>query len=171
MARSSIQEKVAALGDLSRSELVELWVKQYDCPPPSGVRQPLLVRAAASHIQEKQLGGLSANTKRLLKASLKRVSGKAEGGDCSDAASAVGIAGAESKTAGKQIDMSSNTAASTRLLPLPGARLIRDWNGRRYVVEVVDAGFVMDGKQYRSLTAIAFRITGARWSGPRFFGL
>jgi hypothetical protein len=49
--------------------------------------------------------------------------------------------------------------------------LIRDWNGRRYVVDVVDGGFVLDGKHYRSLTAIAFRITGAKWSGPRFFGL
>ncbi len=32
-------------------------------------------------------------------------------------------------------------------------------------------GFVYDGRSYRSLTAIAFAITGARWSGPRFFGL
>jgi hypothetical protein len=29
----------------------------------------------------------------------------------------------------------------------------------------------MDGKTYRSLSAIARRITGAQWSGPRFFGL
>ena len=58
-----------------------------------------------------------------------------------------------------------------RSIPLPGARLIREWNGRRYVVEVVKDGFVMDGMSYRSLTAIAFSITGARWSGPRFFGL
>ncbi|MBL0374364.1 DUF2924 domain-containing protein [Rhizobium sp. KVB221] len=58
-----------------------------------------------------------------------------------------------------------------RAQPLPGARLIRDWNGHRYVVDVVENRFVMDGKPYRSLTAIALKITGAKWSGPRFFGL
>ena len=44
-------------------------------------------------------------------------------------------------------------------------------NGRTYQVEVTQSGYVMDGKSYRSLTAIAKRITGANWSGPRFFGL
>ncbi len=53
----------------------------------------------------------------------------------------------------------------------PGSHLIREWNGRTYQVEVTRDGFVMDGRTYRSLTAIARRITGAQWSGPRFFGL
>lgn len=52
-----------------------------------------------------------------------------------------------------------------------GTHLVREWNGRTYQVEVRKSGFVMDGKSYRSLTAIARRITGANWSGPRFFGL
>jgi len=58
-------------------------------------------------------------------------------------------------------------AASTK----PGSRLVREWNGRTYQVEVTGDGYVMDGKTYRSLSAIARRITGARWSGPRFFGV
>ena len=53
----------------------------------------------------------------------------------------------------------------------PGSHLVREWNGRTYQVEVVDGGFVMDGKTWRSLSAIARHITGARWSGPRFFGV
>lgn len=171
MARSNVQERVAALGDLSRGELMATWRKQYGCPPPSGVRQPLLVRAAAWHIQEKQFGGLSANAKRLLKASLKRVSEKAGGGNHSEVTSVVGIAGAKNNIVGPSSGRPSDATKSVRPLPSPGARLIRDWNGRRYVVEVVEAGFVMDGKVYKSLTAIAYRITGARWSGPRFFGL
>ena len=48
---------------------------------------------------------------------------------------------------------------------------MREWNGKTHVVDVVDRGFVFDGKSYRSLSAIARRITGAHWSGPRFFGL
>ena len=53
----------------------------------------------------------------------------------------------------------------------PGARLVREWNGMTHVVEVVDGGFIWDGERHRSLSAIARAITGARWSGPRFFGL
>ncbi len=54
---------------------------------------------------------------------------------------------------------------------VPGMRLIREWNGSSHVVEVVDGGFVWNGKRYGSLSAVARAITGARWSGPRFFGL
>jgi len=36
---------------------------------------------------------------------------------------------------------------------------------------VTDDGFEFQGKTYRSLTKIALHITGAQWSGPRFFGL
>jgi len=53
----------------------------------------------------------------------------------------------------------------------PGSHLFREWNGRTYQVEVIDGGCVMDGKSWRSLSAIAKHITGAHWSGPRFFGV
>ncbi len=52
-----------------------------------------------------------------------------------------------------------------------GTHLVREWNGRTYQVEVLEQGFRMDGRKYCSLTAIAKKITGANWSGPRFFGL
>ena len=52
-----------------------------------------------------------------------------------------------------------------------GVTLVREWNGRTYQVNVLDQGFKMDGKEYASLTAIAKKITGTNWSGPRFFGL
>ncbi len=53
----------------------------------------------------------------------------------------------------------------------PGARLVREWNGRTHPVTVKEEGFTYAGRSYRSLTAIACEITGAHWSGPRFFGL
>ena len=53
----------------------------------------------------------------------------------------------------------------------PGARLLREWNGTTHVVDVLPEGFLWNGSQHRSLSAIARAITGARWSGPRFFGL
>lgn len=51
----------------------------------------------------------------------------------------------------------------------PGSHLVREWNGRTYQVEVVDGGYVMDSKAWRFLSAFARHITGAHWSGPRFF--
>jgi hypothetical protein len=53
----------------------------------------------------------------------------------------------------------------------PGSRLVREWHGRTHTVNVTDSGFEFEGKSYPSLTKIACVITGAQWSGPRFFGL
>jgi hypothetical protein len=53
----------------------------------------------------------------------------------------------------------------------PGGRLIREWNGVTHVVDVTETGFVWKGETWRSLSSIAREITGAHWSGPRFFGL
>ena len=52
-----------------------------------------------------------------------------------------------------------------------GTRLVRDWHGAGHTVTVLKNGFEYDGKQWRSLTAIAKAITGSHWNGPRFFGL
>ncbi|MEW4466327.1 DUF2924 domain-containing protein [Parasphingorhabdus sp. JC815] len=53
----------------------------------------------------------------------------------------------------------------------PGTRLVRTWKGESYHVFVGEDGFEYHGRQYRSLSPIAEEITGAHWSGPRFFGL
>ncbi|TMV06565.1 DUF2924 domain-containing protein [Ruegeria sediminis] len=53
----------------------------------------------------------------------------------------------------------------------PGGRLLREWNGTTHVVDVREDGYLWNGQIWRSLSAIACEITGAHWSGPRFFGL
>lgn len=65
---------------------------------------------------------------------------------------------------------SSTLAAPQQELP-PGARLIRRWGGRDHEVMVMERGYAYRGTSYSSLSEIARHITGARWSGPRFFGL
>ena len=57
------------------------------------------------------------------------------------------------------------------LVPKTGTTLVRQWRGHTHTVLVHDDGFEYEGQRYRSLTVIAERITGAHWSGPRFFGL
>ena len=74
----------------------------------------------------------------------------------------------------RQIAKGDDIAAATPATPAKlstGAHLVREWNGRTYQVHVTEDGFAMDGKIWSSLSAIAKHLTGATWSGPRFFGL
>ena len=50
-------------------------------------------------------------------------------------------------------------------------RYLREWNGQMHVVEAVPGGFSYCDVVYRSLSEVARKITGTRWSGPLFFGL
>lgn len=53
----------------------------------------------------------------------------------------------------------------------PGTVLTREWGGMTHRVMVLEKGFAWAGQNYQSLSEIATRITGTRWSGPRFFAL
>jgi hypothetical protein len=174
MARIGIDDKIAALGHLSRAQLTERWEKRFGCSPPTGVRLPLLVRAAAWQEQERALGGLSISTKRLLKAALKQAEEKFGEGKGEGEASA-STTDADRQTSsddeGQMPDGTQPRRSAMRSIPLPGTRLIREWNGKRYIVDVTTDGYLMGDERYKSLTAIAYAITGTRWSGPRFFGL
>ena len=57
------------------------------------------------------------------------------------------------------------------IVPRTSTTLVRQWRGHAHTVLVREDGFEYEGQRYRSLTVIAERITGAHWSGPRFFGL
>lgn len=73
--------------------------------------------------------------------------------------------------------LAAKQSAEETASPLPertaraGTRLVREWQGKSHVVDVQEDHVVYDGKSYRSLSAVARAITGARWSGPRFFGV
>ncbi len=108
---------------------------------PPRLSRDLMTRALAYRIQEIAFGGLS-------KATLRRLASLA----------------AEFESDGRIA-----TPAQPRIKP--GARLVREWHGRTHAVVVTEEGFEFEGKLYRSLTGIAREITGAAWSGPRFFGL
>lgn len=52
-----------------------------------------------------------------------------------------------------------------------GTRLVREWNGKTVSVEVREEGYLYADRLYGSLSEIARAVTGAHWSGPRFFGI
>lgn len=84
---------------------------------------------------------------------------------------ALGGLQAATRRALKQIAAGDDVSATTPAKLSKGAHLVREWNRRTYQVQVIEGGFMTDGKTWSSLSAIARHITGATWSGPRFFGL
>jgi len=138
---SSVAAPFASLSHLPRPALVERWQALYRTKPPKGLSRRLLVLAIAYRMQAKRFGGLPPTVQRKL----------------------AGTDGSNATQAKRQ------PKAPVKLAP--GTRLIREWNGVTHVVDVAEGQFVWNGTRYRSLSAIARAITGARWSGPRFFAL
>lgn len=70
---------------------------------------------------------------------------------------------------------SAETSPGKKLRPRPsfkpGTRLVREWHGVTHTVVILADGVEWRGQRYRSLSVVAREITGAHWSGPRFFGL
>ncbi|MES0138835.1 DUF2924 domain-containing protein [Mesorhizobium sp. M0016] len=130
------------------------------------IKRGLLERSAAWHLQAKRLGGLPSTVKKILgTGNARRINVNAiqPGNTGSD------WDGVPSVRPGSSDKVEASPPRS--IPPKAGSRLMREWNGRMHIVEVVDDGFVLDGKTYGSLSAVARRITGAHWSGPRFFSL
>ncbi len=159
MSRQRIEDELAQLATLSRDDLARRWKAAFGSAAPTGVRRELLLRGVAWDLQAKRVGGLSAIARRLLKAAKVEHSRRATSA----------TAGGASSVAGDGVVLPAGPRAADLLYP--GSRLSRDWCGRAYVVDVIENGFVYDGKVYRSLSSIARLITGTNWSGPRFFGL
>lgn len=152
-----LRRKIDALEDLTREELVERWQKTHGCLPPKGIKRNLLLQSAAWQLQTIRLGGLKGDAKRTLRRLVKT----------SQPATATSSIEGDVVRRGR----AASPANHLRGKLAPGVRLVREWNGRMHVVEVIEDGFRYDGKTFRSLTAVAKRITGTKWSGPRFFGL
>ena len=69
------------------------------------------------------------------------------------------------------VALAGRQSPSPKTQYLPGTRLIREWQGVTHEVVIEEKGFRWQNQHYCSLSRIAREITGARWSGPRFFGL
>ena len=168
---------LAQLPQLPRAQLVKLWIKYIGCPPPQVTSTLLLVRAVAYALQEQHYGGLKRQDLRMLHKTSG--SGKVEGNKAPRETNnkAVptllpngGVDSAQGKSIG-QVHRDGSRAKAQPIALRPGTRLVREWQGRSHSVEVRADGFGWNSEVYRSLSAVALAITGARWSGNRFFRL
>jgi Protein of unknown function (DUF2924) len=132
------------LKDLERrgdDELKERWRSLYGTKPPQKIHRSLLIAAVAHRMQENALGALKPSVRRHL----------------------------------MQVANDTATARPSpshlSIRPRAGTLLVREWGGVTHQAKVLEDGILFRSKRYKSLSEVARIITGARWSGPLFFGL
>ena len=141
--KAAVRDRLHLIPTLARSDLIDHWIAAHGRPPPKAMSRRLLEYACAYTMQSKAFGPLTSATRRKLN---RRENGKAK-------------------------TTRQSAPAKKSKSPAPGTRLIREWHGRTYIVDVVESAYRWNGHSYSSLSHVARAITGARWSGPRFFGL
>ena len=139
---TQVLSRLAALQAAPTAELKAQWRTLFGKEPPP-FNRPYLQSRLAYRIQELAYGGLKPETRARLEA------------------------------LGEQLDGGNVVLRRIRAdsRPLPGTRLIREYDGVQHVVTVRADDFELEGRPYRSLSAIARHITGTRWNGWTFFGL
>ncbi len=152
-AAADLTARLAALSEMAVVGLHAEWRRLYRADPPKGISRQLLELAVAWKLQQRVHGGLSAAVKRRLGELAKAMD---ENGDLAKA---------------RAMDENGDLAKARAIRLKPGVRLIREWQGQTHDVLVLEDGVQWRGQRWRSLSAIAREISGAHWSGPRFFGL
>ncbi len=123
------------------TELRKAWRNEFACDPPPFRSRDMLLRAYVYRLEVATFGDLSGRLKKRL------------------------------TELTKQFEVDPDFDPAPREAPPVGSALVRDWNGIRHLVLVTPAGFQYLDRTYASLSQVAKVITGAHWSGPRFFGL
>jgi len=141
----TVLKQIAALEKLSHTEVQERWRTLLGAEPPR-YSKAFMVKRLAHRLQELAHGGLSRDTRDQMDRLL-------------DEAGYDELAGKRRRRRRRED------------IPVLGTRLVREWEGERHEVTVVQKGFEYRGRRYRSLSAIANTITGGHWNGKVFFGL
>jgi len=152
-----IELEIEALERLSTALLRQRWRDRFGTEPPK-ISPSLLRLALAYDIQERLLGGLTPPMKR----ELRRIA------ELSRRRRPRAMQLHEMEKPG----VAKGEPPRRRPHPLSsGTWLLREWNGMIEIVDVLPNGFGWRGRTFRSLSAVAFAITGTNWSGMKFFGL
>ncbi|TDH61579.1 DUF2924 domain-containing protein [Dankookia rubra] len=139
---AQVLSRLAALQTAPIADLKQQWRELFGKEPPP-FNKAYIQSRLAYRIQELAYGGLKPETRARLEA------------------------------LGEQLDGGNVVLRRIRAdsRPLPGTRLIREYDGVQHVVTVRADDFEFEGRPYRSLSAVARHITGTRWNGWTFFGL
>jgi len=152
LTKLEVSQKLAGLPSLDLDTLRRRWRRLAGRPAPEHLPKQLLIRLVAYRIQAAAFGDLDGESIKLLRRIAEQCP---KGNDRS------GLATLEA------LNISSRGAKSLA----PGTVIGREHGGTMHYVTVLAEGFSWSGTTYRSLSEVAYAITGTRWNGPRFFGL
>jgi hypothetical protein len=138
---NEVSVQLAELPRLKPRKLRALWQDLFGGPAHPKIRRDLMIPILAYRLQERAYGGLKPSIRKRL-----------------------------AKLATELVENPKAGLAQTPRIKT-GTKLIREWQAQHHEVIVLDGGFEYLGCRYDSLSEIARRITGTRWSGPLFFGL
>ena len=137
-----VAEELAALRALNVAELVERYVAVFGKAPRC--KQPTwMFRKIAWEIQARRFGGLSKRALERLDQLMSEID--------------IPLGGLRESLRPKRGTL--------------GTTVARVWKGREITATSVEGGWEHEGAVYRSLSAVAKRVTGAHWNGKLFFGL
>jgi len=135
-----VVREVEQIEQLSAAEARAQYRAKYGKDPAPGLTPKLIRSILAYRIQEEAYGGLDPKLRR-----------KLEG-------------------YGKRLMKDTQAKWETKKRLPVGTALKREWGGETHIVAVLEEGYAYLGETHSSLSQIAQTITGAKWSGPRFFG-
>ncbi|MBT8459650.1 MAG: DUF2924 domain-containing protein [Boseongicola sp.] len=144
---TTLRRRIEALANFDNAALRLAWQSTLGFPAPKGARKRFLMLGIAWKWQAEAFGGFNRELARRLSAleAPDRVSGR--------------------------VDERGKPKAISIARPLPGTRILRDWQGERHEVHVTEQGYLWRGKTFGSLSAVAKAMTGVSRNGPKFFGL
>lgn len=126
--------------DMTLAELRTEWRERFMTAPPKLRSRDLLSREITYRNQVARERGLSRNLDRQLTRLAERFAG----------------------------DKTFDPSPAPNIKP--GSCFVKAWRGERHEVWVKEKGYNYRGRDFNSLSQVAFAITGTKWNGPRFFG-
>ena len=156
----NIDKEVAAMKRMTVGQLQEKYAEVYG-ESTNGRHKEWLMKRIAWRMQANEYGGLS-------EAALARAREIANTSDLRTTPPGENVPAPWVETATQNL---IHPPKQDRRLPAVGLRISRTYKGVDYEVIVRENGFEFEGEFYKSLSAIAKRITGSHWNGYRFFGL
>ncbi|MBX3455574.1 DUF2924 domain-containing protein [Ferrovibrio sp.] len=139
--KGRISAEIKKLEEFPTARLKQRWRRKWPVQLPKQVSRELLVISLAWELQASEFGGLPRELQRQI------------------------------DTFASDLKRSGKIDGNAPIRIKPGTRLVREWQGERHEVTVLEKRFAYKNKQFDSLSEIAREITGTRWSGPVFFGL
>ena len=156
--KENISEEIQTLKNATLPEIQERYKELFNVAEAPCANKPYLIKKIAYKLQEMACGGLSDETKMQIIEFIEKydpINNKA--------------LRPQVVSAGKSVV--SIPFMRDKRLPIPGSVIQKKYKSQDIHVKVLDKGFEYKDKYYRSLSAIAFELTGAHWNGFSFFNL